>query len=354
VIARACLVVIAGLLLTAPASAARHAPPGLPPASPCGTARTCVHVQIFSYIEDVFDGSGTVTSSPAGVDCRFEPHADHTGSCDVFIRSVVDSSLTITLTATPDVGNKASFECPPAGCTATFTGTSSYFEMDAGFRRDRHALTITKSGNGAGSVTSIPPLIDCGPLCANAAPYGTSVALVATAQAPSTFAGWSGACAGQPATCVLKITGDVSVEARFELPAAPGGGGSSGGGTGGGSGGGSTGGAGPVTPPAATDKTLDAQLVAVRTARSKLGARIVVVELTADEEISVDVALRRGTKVIASRHVVGFAAQDGTIVVPIPRTTKAGVASLSVTLTDAKGNASLAGRTLRLPKVARR
>jgi hypothetical protein len=320
----------------------RALPPGLPPADPCGAARTCVHIQIFSYgMSSILDGNGTVTSSPAGVDCHFVK-GDNRGGCDVYIRSVVDGSLTITLTARPDPGSTDRHECMPAGCSVTFTGTSNYFEMDAGFRLDRHTLTVAKSGSGTGSVTSVPSGIDCGATCqVGGVPYGTSYALIATPQGSSTFVGWTGACSGQ-AACVVSVTSDATAVAMFALP----------GNTGGGGGPAAPPAAPPATPPAATDRAVDAQLLSVRTARSKLGARIVQVELTADEAVSVDVSLQRGTKTIAARHVSSFAAQDGTVVLPVARTTKAGAVVVQVKLTDAAGNASTVGRTVQLPRLA--
>jgi hypothetical protein len=53
-------------------------------------------------------------------------------------------------------------------------------------------LTVIKSGNGSGTVTSDPAGIDCGRTCQASFNSGTSVTLTPRAALNSTFAGWSG------------------------------------------------------------------------------------------------------------------------------------------------------------------
>ncbi|MDE2180609.1 MAG: hypothetical protein KGJ40_07160, partial [candidate division NC10 bacterium] len=57
-------------------------------------------------------------------------------------------------------------------------------------------LTVTKAGTGSGTVTSSPAGINCGSTCSGSFASGTAVTLTATADAGSTFAGWSGDCNG--------------------------------------------------------------------------------------------------------------------------------------------------------------
>ncbi len=59
-----------------------------------------------------------------------------------------------------------------------------------------NALTVTKSGTGAGTVTSDPAGISCGTDCSESYPSTSSVTLTATPNSGSTFGGWSGACSG--------------------------------------------------------------------------------------------------------------------------------------------------------------
>ncbi len=82
------------------------------------------------------------------------------------------------------------------------------------------SLTVSRSGTGSGRVTSSPAGIDCGSSCTASFPGGTVVSLTATADAGSTFAGWSGACAGTGA-CGVTMSGDRSVGAAFTKSGTP-------------------------------------------------------------------------------------------------------------------------------------
>jgi hypothetical protein len=77
-------------------------------------------------------------------------------------------------------------------------------------------VTISKGGTGAGTVTSLPAGIDCGPTCAADFPTGTVVTLTATADAASTFAGWSGACSGT-GSCLVTVNAAQTVTASFSV-----------------------------------------------------------------------------------------------------------------------------------------
>lgn len=74
-------------------------------------------------------------------------------------------------------------------------------------------VTVNKTGNGTGTVTSTPPAIDCGATCSAAFPSPGSVTLSATPSGGSTFDGWiGGGCAGT-GTCVVNT--DATVTATF-------------------------------------------------------------------------------------------------------------------------------------------
>jgi len=76
-------------------------------------------------------------------------------------------------------------------------------------------LTVSKSGTGAGTVTSNPIGITCGSDCAEIYDVITAVTLTATPTTGSTFTGWSGACTGTSTTCQLTMSVDRSVTATF-------------------------------------------------------------------------------------------------------------------------------------------
>jgi YVTN family beta-propeller protein len=86
-------------------------------------------------------------------------------------------------------------------------------------------LTIAKTGNGIGTVTSTPSGIACGSTCQARFAVNTSVRLVATAGSGSTFAGWGGNCAGG----IVTMNASKSCTVTFTATAPPGGGGGGGG-----------------------------------------------------------------------------------------------------------------------------
>lgn len=133
-------------------------------------------------------GTGTVTSSPAGINCPTVCSASFPDQTQVTLTETVGTnsyfgswsgacsgtnSCSVTVTAAENV-------------TATFNGPD--------------ALTVTTSGAGAGTVTSVPPGISCtsGSTtgCSANFPPGTSVALSESPTTNDLFSGWAGACTG--------------------------------------------------------------------------------------------------------------------------------------------------------------
>lgn len=82
-----------------------------------------------------------------------------------------------------------------------------------------HTLSVTRTGNGTGSVCSNPTGILCGDDCSEAFPAGRTVTLQATPDAGATFAGWSGDCTGT-GECVVTLDRARSVTATFTVTAA--------------------------------------------------------------------------------------------------------------------------------------
>ncbi len=114
-------------------------------------------------------GSGTVSSSPAGIDCG--------STC-----SAPFADVPVTLSATPTAGS-AFTGWSGGGCSGTGTcqvQMSSDQQVTATFTLLVRTLTVTKGGAGAGTVGSSPAGIDCGSTCSHAFVEGTSVTLSAT------------------------------------------------------------------------------------------------------------------------------------------------------------------------------
>lgn len=77
-------------------------------------------------------------------------------------------------------------------------------------------LSVEKTGNGSGTVTSDPVGIDCGLNCSETFDEGTLVTLTATPDDDSVFAGWSGCDTTSDTTCTVTLGSSTEVTASFE------------------------------------------------------------------------------------------------------------------------------------------
>lgn len=105
----------------------------------------------------------------------------------------------------------------------TAAGTSMAFDFNAG-TVPSYQLSVTKTGAGAGTVTSNPDGISCGSTCSASLTYGTNLILTAQPNQGSKLSSWSGACSGSASTCNVYIGSDKQVTANFatiQLPAPP-------------------------------------------------------------------------------------------------------------------------------------
>jgi RHS repeat-associated protein/uncharacterized repeat protein (TIGR02543 family) len=221
-----------------------------------GTAPTCtVTLKEAQHVTAVIDrlpitlnaaktgnGTGTVTSAPAGIDCgatcsasfpqKWAAHQnpefrkeDKEGEDDLQ-RNHDDEderhgkpAVFVTLTATPVTGS--TFDgwtgaCAGSAntCTVTMDQTQN---VTARFTLVPMTLNATKTGNGSGTIASLQTGIDCGATCSAVYDWGTSVTLAATPATGSTFTGWSGACTGTDTTCTVTMDQLQTVQADFTL-----------------------------------------------------------------------------------------------------------------------------------------
>lgn len=104
------------------------------------------------------------------------------------------------------------------GCGVGIVNAEAAVRAAANQAITRMPISVTRIGNGSGKVTSSPNGIDCGTRCSTRFNKGTSVTLTATPTAGARFAGWSGACSGQSATCTLTADHAHAALASFKVP----------------------------------------------------------------------------------------------------------------------------------------
>lgn len=147
-------------------------------------------------------GRGTVTSSPAGVDCS--------ATCSALFSGL--ETVTLTARALAD----STFTGWAGACSGTKSCTvrmDEAREVTANFTIKTFPLQVSRSG-APGAIVSDPAGIDCTAACSAPFPAGTTVTLTPVAPPGSEFAGWSGACSGT-GVCVTTVTGPTTVTARF-------------------------------------------------------------------------------------------------------------------------------------------
>jgi hypothetical protein len=156
-------------------------------------------------------GTGSVVSTPAGIDCG--------GTCTAQFNQGTTVNLFVS------AGPGSMFAGWSGGCSGTGPCVaSSDLTVTATFNilpPPTFTVTINMTGTGTGSVTSTPAGISCDPICNAQFSGGTMVILTTSPDAGFIFTGWSGGACTGAGTCVLNSAATVS--ATFDLPASNGG-----------------------------------------------------------------------------------------------------------------------------------
>ena len=125
----------------------------------------------------------------------------------------------VLLSANPDPGwnlsNWSGCDSTDSGyCQITLYGSTSVVPT---FTRAIETLTISKYGNGSGTVTSDDGFINCGSTCSHDYLGGTVVHLTPSVSQGSRFDGWTGCDSVQNHVCTVTMIGVRSVIATFDV-----------------------------------------------------------------------------------------------------------------------------------------
>lgn len=148
-------------------------------------------------------GSGTVTSSPAGISCPSTCTASFVAGTSVDLTASAASGWSFT---------GFSEACTGANCLLSLNGNAS---VSAVFTQNPPPPqeTLRVAVTGSGTVASSPGGISCPGSCTASFDQGSTVDLAATAASGWSFGGFSGGCTG--ATCDLTLGSNASVSATF-------------------------------------------------------------------------------------------------------------------------------------------
>jgi len=149
-------------------------------------------------------GTGTVTSTPAGINCP--------STCT----ATFAQNTQVTLTETPAAGFTFTGwggACSGTGaCVMTVTAAAT---ITASFTQSATLQQLTVAVTGSGTVSSSPAGINCPGTCSANFPQGTAVTLTASASTGFGLGSWSGSCTGSTNPCVVTLSSPGSVTATF-------------------------------------------------------------------------------------------------------------------------------------------
>lgn len=149
---------------------------------------------------------GSVSSSPAGIDCGRTCSASFAPG----------ASVTLTATAASGYGFASWSGCDSSNGNICSVSMSANKSVAARFV-PAYTLTLSKiDPAGVGTVSSSPAGIDCGSSCN--ARFDSGVAVTLVAAPASAFIGWGGDCNGSAPTCNLRMSANRTAAAAFAPP----------------------------------------------------------------------------------------------------------------------------------------
>ncbi|MBI5635246.1 MAG: SBBP repeat-containing protein, partial [Nitrospirae bacterium] len=143
------------------------------------------------------DASGDITGCPGGLIT--------TTAATVVAMTATETGTTLTVTDTSIL--------PTSGLTETDTSITP-----GGVCPVPPSLTVLKSGTGDGLITGDLGGINCGATCSDIYILNDVVTLSVSPAPGSTFTGWSGGGCSGIGTCVVTVSGEITVTAAFNDP----------------------------------------------------------------------------------------------------------------------------------------
>lgn len=151
-------------------------------------------------------GSGTITSSPAGINCGNDCSQDFSNSTSVTLTATADEGFTFDRWEGACTGN--------GSCIVSMSSDQNVRAIFIEVDNNHYTLTVTVTGSGV--ITSNPEGINCQSDCSEDYLANTTVTLTATPGQGFVLDHWQGACTGNR-NCVISMNADKSVSAVFAV-----------------------------------------------------------------------------------------------------------------------------------------
>jgi hypothetical protein len=170
------------------------------------------------------DSNTTVTANYAPISYTLTTSVNPPGSGTIGVSSnsncpggMYSEGTSVQLTAIPATG--WSFFNWTGGLTGSVNPGSVIIHGDTSVTANfKPSLSVSKTGTGSGTVTSVPNGINCGTTCSTYFDYNTLVTLTVIPAPGSTFTDWSGEGCTGTGTCIVTMSAAKTVTANFTTP----------------------------------------------------------------------------------------------------------------------------------------